>query len=461
MATPVRVLAVALAIGGLFLAPSCRLFQAAAEAPGKVFGGGSKKDKTRPVQEVQTDVMRFADRLDATIVQTAHDMAQREEKDPRARMRSLAWSIPKRTAALTIASGPNPNLNLLDMLVLVTLGRMVQEERRASGIEEEDEDTGVTISEAFATLEADIWAVARKTLDEKKLAAIREVIETWHDENPEQRITTFVRLPNFERLLATNRVRDKNVFEELGSLLSLDPLAGLEPAKREVAEARLLGERTLFYAQRAPLIFSAQAELLGLRLANMPQVGDALDKSDRISKAAESLAETAAGLPEAIRSEREQISEALSKQRRELIQDLESAEAPLERLLSEYRTSAEATKEMSGAVKGAVESLDAFVARVNEPSTHDDPEEPGRPFDVREYGEAAAKIESAAVQVDGILEDLNRSQAEIAPLLDQASARLDHSVERAAAYALGVGVLLIGAGAGAALLVRRSGYRKP
>ena len=125
-------------------------------------------------------------------------------------------------------------------------------------------------------------------------------------------------------------------------------------------------------------------------------------------------------------------------------------------MLDEFRTTAEATKEMSGAVQGAVQSLDAFIARVQEPSkTASAPEEPSRPFDVREYGEAAAKIGGAAAEIGGALKDLDKSQAEIAPLIDQASTKLDKSVARASAFALGVGLALIVAATGAAILVRR------
>ncbi len=436
-------------------APGCRLFQSAVEAPGKVFAG--KKKSMRPPQDVQADVMRFADRFDAQIVQAAHDATARAGT-PDARMRNLAWSIPARVSALTIATGSNPYMDLVDMLVLARLGRMVREEHQTSSTTENEE--GVTVVEAFRNLEKDIWTVAKRTLDQKQLDAIGAIVDTWHKENPDQTITSFVRLPNFERLLAMNQEQGKNLFEQLGDLLSLDPLSGLEPAKREVAEARLLGERTLFYAQRAPQIISAQAELLGLRFASMPQVADALEKGDRVSEAAASLAKTAAGLPEALRAERknaiEQISDELTKQRQGLVHDLASVEAPAERLLGDFRTTADSTKEMSGAVQGAVQSLDAFVARVQEPSKNpSEPESPSRPFDVREYGEAAAKIGGAAAQIDGALQNLDKSRTEIVPVLDQASAKLDRSVARASAFALGVGLALIVAAAGAAILVRR------
>jgi hypothetical protein len=450
-----RAVAAALAFLVCVATSGCRLFQSAVEAPGKVFSG--KKKSMRPPQDVQQDVMRFADRFESQIVQAAHDATTRAGT-PDARMKSLAWSIPARMSALTIATGPNPYMNLVDMLVLARLGRMVHEEHHPStGAEEE---SGVTAVEAFKNLEKDIWTVAQRTLDQKQLDAIAAIVDTWHKENPDQTVTSFVRLPNFERLLAMNQEQGKNLFEQLGDLLSLDPLSGLEPAKREVAEARLLGERTLFYAQRAPQLISAQAELLGLRFASMPQVADALEKGDRVSEAAASLAKTAAGLPDALRTERknavEQISDELSKQREGLVRDLQSVEAPAERMLGEFRTTAESTKEMSAAVQGAVNSLDAFVARVQEPSkSPDEPETPSRPFDVREYGDAAAKIGGAAAQIGGALEGLDKSRRELAPLLDQASSKLDHSVARASALALGVGLALIAAAAGAAILVRR------
>src|SRR5690349_12154137 len=87
----------ALAAASLVFAPGCRLFQAAAEVPGKVLSG-KKKEHLRSPQEIQTDVMRFADRFDAQIVQAAHDASR--SSDPRVHMRSLAWSIPVRTSAL-------------------------------------------------------------------------------------------------------------------------------------------------------------------------------------------------------------------------------------------------------------------------------------------------------------------------------------------------------------------------
>src|SRR5262249_43464030 len=153
----------------------------------------------------------------------------------------------------------------------------------------------------------------------------------WRQKNPGVAFTAFVRLPAFKDMLVSDDPR-KGVFGELSNMVSLDPLAGLEPAVRQLEQGRLFAERAMFYMQRLPLVLPIQAELLALKLTQLPAVGSALSDSERISKAAASLAETAAALPAAVSAEREaalkQISAELSAQRQGLIADLDAAQAP-------------------------------------------------------------------------------------------------------------------------------------
>jgi hypothetical protein len=455
-----RVRSGALATALLFFVGSCRLLQSAVEAPGKVLQ--PTKNQGVPPDVVQSDVMRFTDRFDSEIVQATHDFAARVGTTE-SKVQALGWSIAARTAALSIASAPNPNVNLLDMIVFVTLGRRAHEEHWTPDVWHEGDQPMV---DAYRELETDIWEIAAKSLDAKQLEDLRAMIESWREDNPSQAATAFVRLPRFERLLASRRDKEQNVFESLGNLLSLDPLAGLEPAKREIAEARLLGERVLFYAQRAPLIFSTQAELLGLKMTNLPAVQEALEKSGQVSQAAASLVETAAGLPDAIRTEREeavrQVSDELTRQREGVVQDVESVEAPVGRILGETRTTIEAMKEMSVALQSGIQSLDTFIARVNENPAADDGGT-RRPFDVREYGEAAARIDEAAKDLDAFVRNVDRSEARSQGLLDELEMRSDRTLNRMSKELLFAGLVLIGAGATASLAVRRisSRWSKP
>ncbi len=318
----------------LLMTPACRLLQGAVEAPGKVLH--TKKDEPPAASAVQGDVMRFADRFDAQILEATRSFSDRVGT-PAARIQALDWSIRARTEALTIASGPNPSVALLDMLVAVTLGRLDHEEHWKPHVWG---DADQPMLDAYTSLETEIWDVARRTFDGGQLDQVRKMLDALHKDDPEQASAAPASLADFEHLLAAHREEKKNTFEELGKLFSLDPLAGLEPAKREIAEARLLGERTLFYAQRAPMIFSSQAELLGVNLANLPEVHEALQKSDRVTESVASLADTAAKLPAAVRSEREALE-----------RDLAASEAPVEKMLGDARETLAAARDSSAAIE--------------------------------------------------------------------------------------------------------------
>jgi hypothetical protein len=124
--------------------------------------------------------------------------------------------------------------------------------------------------------------------------------------------------------------------------------------------------------------------------------------------------------------------------------------------LRDLRATLDAARESSAAIQGAAQSIDAFVAHAREGSgSSADPEMPGRPFDVRDYGEAAGKIGEAAKGLDELARDVDRSASTVERLIDQAGARGDESIRRASIQFLAVGLVLIGAGAAAAIAVRR------
>jgi hypothetical protein len=288
-------------------------------------------------------------------------------------------------------------------------------------------------------------------------------LKSWREQNPDMGITALVRLPPF-RAIAKSRTSDgKGMGTALGDLLSVDPLSGLEPAVAEIEQTRLFGERTMFYLQRAPIVLSTQIELLGLKLMKMPEVHSALEDSERISKAALSLAETAASLPESVRAEREaavrQISDELARQRQGFLTDLEKAQEPTREILTDARETLEAGTQMSTALKGAIGALDGFIAGVREarpaPGAPPRPEEPpGKPFDVTEYGAAASRVEAAARELHGLVATLDRSLPEVRTMMDEAAARSETVVDHAYGRALRLGGFLIGAAAIAMLAVR-------
>jgi len=98
-------------------------------------------------------------------------------------------------------------------------------------------------------------------------------------------------------------------------------MAGLDPAVREVARTRLFAERAMYTAQRIPFLLRWQIELLADQFLQDSHIALALtniaslaQSADRLSRASESVSQTAAQLPDRITAERKAIVEALDTQ---------------------------------------------------------------------------------------------------------------------------------------------------
>lgn len=450
------------------LAGSCRLTNAAVEAPGKlaekVMHPNAEDNKPKvPISIVQEQVMRFADGFAARIAQACSEFA-RAAGTPEARTQALSWSIWQRSSAFTIASGENPNRNLLDMLVFVTLGRIVHEEYWGPKVWHEAD---APVLEALKQSESDMWLIATRVLTKEQAERVQLTLKNWRETHPDTVFTGAVRMPAFQELLTEHEDNSTNVLTDFATLLEFDPLSGLEPMTREVKQARLLVERMSWYAQRAQLVIPTQIELLSLRMTNAPDVQTAIAAADRISKAVESLSQTAQTLPDSVRVEREaavkQISEELGVQREGIVADLEKVHGPANDLMKQAQATLEAGTQMSGALQSAITTLDQFVASVSPPKKPGDaavidasaPAPPkGKGFDVTEYGAAAEQVGVAANNLTTLLASVDTNLPKIQKTLDEVAQRGDATIDHAYERGLRLGVILIAVAAAAALLVR-------
>ncbi len=187
-----------LVLAGLLaaLTSSCQLAKAAVDVPTKILSGPAKPAPV-PSNVVQVGVMRFADTFAARITQSARDFAQ-NAGTPEAYIQAMNWTVGQCTAAFTIATGANPNANMLDMLVLVTLGRIVHEEHFMQVWGEADRP----MLAAFQELEEELWTVARQLLSPAQQEAVRQTLKEWREKNPDMAVTAFVKLPAFQDVLA-------------------------------------------------------------------------------------------------------------------------------------------------------------------------------------------------------------------------------------------------------------------
>ena len=141
----------------------------------------------------------------------------------------------------------------------------------------------------------------------------------------------------------------------LFGLIGLDPLAGLDPAVRQIEQTRLLAERMIYYMQRVPYVVNLQVDRMTSELLLRPEVRELLADTDRVSRSMERFAGVAEDLPATIARERQAIIDQFSNV-------LVAQEATLRPMLVELRQALEAGDGMAGSVDGVVKSIDTLLA---------------------------------------------------------------------------------------------------
>lgn len=382
------------------------------------------------VTELQSEVMRFADVYTAMVSQSADDFVTKAGT-PESRLSGLQWKLSQATAAYVNACGVNPAINALDMLVLVTVSRMVIEDY---GVEKFG-GAILPLLETHRQLETNVWMLADRLLKVEQRLELTELIQEWRQKYPHQRYVGQIRFREFATALGKNPTRATTKSTSIFSLLYIDPLAGLDPTAAAIQETRQLGERAMYYTQRMPTLISWQTEVLVCRLADEPESKQMLADAARVAAAAESFAKTAEQLPQFINDQREATIQ-------QLFNGLDAREAKGSELLTSSRQTLIAANEMAISINTAIKSLDGFVRYVSpddpSPSVSDTN---SKPFDVLDYGRAADQIGVAAKQLQSLLTSMDQSMPQLAQVSDQAAGNAERLMHRA--FRLGLILIFI------------------
>ncbi len=205
--------------------------------------------------ELQSSIMSFADRL-ASILMTA--FARYDKSGPIVKDRNEVQSIVVYALwnAYIIASESDPGIALLDMISMVTLGRIIFEDQ---GIKTFGPNVEPLVK-GFRKAEEDIRGVAILTLDQEQLDDLMVLINRWRKANPNVTYFPFIRFSNF----AAERRESKLARSEAPDGL----IDSVEAVTQQAEEMRLLAERGLYLGTRMPQLASLFAELWSARLAN-------------------------------------------------------------------------------------------------------------------------------------------------------------------------------------------------
>ena len=407
--------------------------------------GTNKVVNSVTIGVLQASIMRLADEYAGTVAQATDELAAKVGT-PEARLTMLKWKLGQATSAYIDASGENPALNALDMLVMVTLARTVVEDYAVGQL---FGDAALPLLETHRRLETNTWVIASGLLKPEQQQELRDLIREWRQKNPNQRYVGQIRFREFVAALGRTPQRTTTSAGSLFSLLFLDPFAGMDPTAAAIEETRALGERAMYYTQRMPTLLNWQMELLAYQIAVQPESKQLLSDTRRMSESADAFAKTAEKLPAVINDQRQAAIQ-------QLLDGLKSEELKTRELLTEARQTLKAGNEMALSVNASIKSLDEFVryfSPTNPPVTAASTN--SKPFNVLDYGTAASQIGVAAKEVDSLLNALNQSAPKMTQLREQTAADAERVLERAFRLGL-VLILVLLAGSVLAALVYRA-----
>jgi exonuclease VII small subunit len=400
---------------------------------------------------IQSEVMSFADTFMSSIAQrwneagaaratpNVPDPAEPDEspEDPgRVHRSAHERKLADASSALSIAASPNPIVSVADMITMVTLERMQLEDPATEALFG-PECTEKLIA-TYREHEAAIWRIGSRVFFPKQQNELRDRIDEWHEKHPDQRYVSQVRLEGFA---ATRQQQLTTAHTENASLLSLvmlDPLSGLDPAKREVQESRMLAARAFFYLTRMPMLLKWQTESLYQNFFRAPEVRDTLSAVTQVSEAADRISKTAEQLPRDFAAERQvtldQFFAGVGEQREALLEQLDQGQDKLQGTLKDFRETVDATNELAGSLTTAAQAIESVADRImpspDSPASHSDRNglEEYRAA-VAQTGESAERLTVLAGQIDHLLDPAE---------LDQRTAAVQETVTNARQSAEGL-----------------------
>ena len=277
--------------------------------------------------DVQAHVMDMADNYIAGLGEAMYLAGAEAKNDPHARWLTMSFLRNGVGAALDIASGPNPNVALLDLMVLSSLQTWSFEHHWLdAGIGREG---GAAPLQRLRDAETELWQSAETTLTDEQRQTVRDLINEWTTSHPDRTVTSLVR---FEAFADERRMDSASHRKQATGLL-----ADLSSATQTVDDARLLGERLLWFAGRYPYVLGEQMELSVCRMADQPEVKGALEALDSFREVSDTMTAQSESLLKRLSEERIAAFAELSKERQATI---EQAEVALGAIVEEATTNA-------------------------------------------------------------------------------------------------------------------------
>jgi hypothetical protein len=257
----------------------------------------------------------------------------------------------------------------------------------------------------------------------------------------------FIHFMNFANEIGHPRPGESTQSGGLFAMLGLDPLAGLDPAVKQIEQTRQLAERTIYYMQRVPYIMNLQFAQLSSEMLARPETRTLLEDTDRVSESVERFSQVVAALPATISAEREALVNQLST-------EMLSQQQALRPLLVDLRATLEAGSATADSVDALIHSLDSLIARFPQEHAGTQSSAASKPFDISEYTAAAAELTRTATELRQLITTLDADAPLVASSIDGAIERTQSLIDHLFARVAILIVLIVIAVLAAALIYR-------
>lgn len=347
--------------------------------------------------QLREEIERFAYRYAAHLVPLL-DSIEDELTTPEQRLKVHKWKSRFVYSLAEIAHGSDPEVNLLDMVVLTALVRMVSERRLVPEVFSGDKGQEWLV--AVRQSEREIWLVAEKVLDPEQQTTLRELIRDWQTNNPEVDNVTTVRFSNFASELGADK---------LDSLVQPGGfLPEVSEATRAVDEIRRTTERMMFLAFLTPRLARLESESLLYDLATQPEFKEHRTSLRNFSEAAVKLAGVSDKLPGLIAAERhaavDQAIDRLIDEQENFFDEIDKRETSFKDLLIQIQDTLNVGERLTSNVTETMLTVESLVTRLE----LDKPSLEKEGFRIENYRDMLTEAKVAAIEINKVVQSLER-----------------------------------------------------
>ncbi|MGH7241976.1 MAG: hypothetical protein ACREJD_00985 [Phycisphaerales bacterium] len=346
--------------------------------------------------QLQTRLFDLCD-LWASLIRSTFDPLIDDATDHDIRSSLVEQKLRCIVSGYTIGVTSDPVGGMLDMMVLSRL--LKQSWGPGPRVDDYFGTSAPTVSAAFASADAKVWKIAGGMLSASERSELEERIDRWMRESPDIRSVSFARLSDidsgFDAKLEADVARSQGLMDVL------------DEAVRSAEEFRLLGERSLWLASRAPMLVRLSTEASLVSAFDVPQVQQALTATEALPHAVDQLSQHVQTAAAEMDRQRAEILISITDAERSIRPMIDQAKdvvALAGSVVKEARLLAAERSSVAESAMTAARDLREAVATVNAMSQRFYP--PGTPVSGDGMGHTTADLALAAEKFNSAMSTL-------------------------------------------------------